>query len=682
MERKPSFQADDSGNKDSGSDKKSSGGFNVVPAPQFNTAERVPTPPPVERRSIPVAPAFEGVISWRDRGDEDLRAQHPDSEVNKPTDTKENDKDEAKDKDKTKSSKQSTVQQPEPQTPQPVVERPRPLDEVISEALPAEQARQDGEENEATDEASIPEGGVFAFPQPPKREYDPIRRSEQAEPAVEPAQHPHQEQAAPIFAPGTLASYPPVAPRQEAAPAQASPEQQTAPNESDAASWQPEATHLPGHVEYAPVSAEATTGEHEAGDDEQTANLTTIPGYAPGVGPTAGVNYNQAPPAATVPGHNPNAIPFIQLGGNQQPPVPGAGGPNQPPINPNIPPMGGGNLPPNQPGYNPNLNPYSPYNPANMGTGPDFNAAPAAPIMPLERPSVPGANRDSRVGPLAALLGLEYLARKRADRKLEKRLNKRSDVQFKQQERQTGDQQIRLQEQQRQFAAEQARQGREMNQMQYRQEAAPAAAPRPFEAAPSGVAPVAERSQPIASPNQQPRFYGQPERSTQQQNPELRPQAGPVQNAERQQPVAAEDIQDQPAIELKPNQRVEHSAWHNIVVDERGHEVAGAIEYGQGFQSERQQEAIRDRATDDGAGDDANAGAVGAGFGSMQQNQFGNPMLPSGMTNPTLPAGRSTHADPQHQLEARNAQASNFTNPWFWIMLLLIIAAFFTAALV
>ncbi|MEK7153630.1 MAG: hypothetical protein AAB834_06780, partial [Patescibacteria group bacterium] len=157
------------------------------------------------------------------------------------------------------------------------------------------------------------------------------------------------------------------------------------------------------------------------------------------------------------------------------------------------------------------------------------------------------------------------------------------------------------------------------------------------------------------------------------------------QRPEAQSPTPAPNPEQSPAeafepYALRPHQHVEHSAWHNIVVDERGREVTGAINYGEGFQRERQQEVLRDRMGDGGV----TGGVAG------QQSQYtagqGSPYpgaLPSGMTTPALPQGSPTHADPQHQLEASKRQAaSNMTNPWFWIMLLLIIAAFFTAALV
>lgn len=663
MERQPYFQSGNSDNKGSGTDKKTSGNFNIAAGPQFRAPEQ--SPPPVERRTIPIAPAFEGVISWRDRVEDDMRSQ-PESELNKSTESKEN-KDETKDKDE---DKKETSAKPKvaPQQPELPVRAPHPISEVIAENNPAETSEDNSDSDEESDDQAIPATGVFAFPQPPQ-EAVPVQRGEQS---LAEDDNAATRPIAPIFAPGTLNTFPAAPGRQESAPAASEadheiPEAEIT-QEIPAQAWRPEQA-------MADVASESAAEADQGQDDDQHIP-TTIPGYAAGVGPQLNQNvvFNQAPTAA--PGTNYNAIPFAPIG-NQLPHAPGGpGGPNQPPQNPNLFPAGaGGNLPPtpNQASYSFNQSPNSPYDPANSLT---YNAAPSVPVMPIERP-LPTNNRDPRVGPVAALLGLEYFARKRADRKLEKRLTKRNDQQFKKQEQQTTDTAIRMQEQQRQFSHEQERQGREMHQMQYRQEASPTPAlPRPFESAPSGV--NAERATApvvVSVANQQPRAAGQAERMPMPPTAEMRQQQ--TQSGEHLQPESM--MGEQPAIELQANQHVEHSAWHNIVVDERGHEVAGAIEYGEGFQRERQQEAIRDRMSDTGQAGSGAAGGVGFG---QQQDQFGNPMLPSGMTNPTLPAGRSTYADPEHRLEATNKQASNFTNPWFWIMLLLIIAAFFTAALV
>jgi hypothetical protein len=368
--------------------------------------------------------------------------------------------------------------------------------------------------------------------------------------------------------------------------------------------------------------------------------------------------------------------------GNTNVPLQGAAvgpNPNMPPASPAQPNPNAANFnqPPVAPGYNYNQAPYNPYNPvyAQYNTAPVSPTPNAAPVMPIERPGLPTANHDPRVAPVAALLGLEYLARKRADRKLEKRVTERTaDQQDNLQEQITADNRI-LQERQRQFAAEQERQAAEVRHMQHSQEynapqpaerPMPGGLPRPFEAAPSG----AERF----APNTVQEARTMPGRPAEQivARPEQRPTPAPT-------PEQANENAD--IYDIHPDQHVEHSSWHNIVVDEHGHEVAGAIRYGEGFQRERQQEIVRDRVADGAAG----GGMIAAG--SPMQDPYGNPMLPgtslpSGMTNPALPQGQPTHADTNHQLRATNKQPSNLTNPWFWIMLALIAAAFFTAATV
>lgn len=345
---------------------------------------------------------------------------------------------------------------------------------------------------------------------------------------------------------------------------------------------------------------------------------------------------------------------------------------------------------PAQPGYHVNHAAFGPYDPNSPGFGysnPNVMATP--PVMPIEHPRLAhNANRDPRVGPLAALLGLEYLARKRAGRKLEKRLGKQSRQQMARHEQTMNANYRRTQEQQRQLAAEQQRQGREMQRMRFGApvEAQPAATIgiRPFESAPSVMANTrseqgSQRSLYHHQETAPAQPFAQPDRSPVSniigggRAPEQYRSAGPSPEQMQENESASQEN-----MAVNPGQHVEHSSWHNIVVDERGHEVVGAIQYGEGFQGERQQEAIRDRF----AAASQNNGTHGSVGYAQQGQQYGNPALPSGMTRPTLPQGPSTHADPQHQLSANNQQPSNLTNPWLWIMLLLIIAAFFTAAFI
>jgi hypothetical protein len=313
--------------------------------------------------------------------------------------------------------------------------------------------------------------------------------------------------------------------------------------------------------------------------------------------------------------------------------------------------------------YNQYIHPATQY-----GGQPNVNAAPSAPVMPIERPTF-NSNYDPRVGQMGAVLGLgllaEHIGRKRGDRKVQKNARSYTDAKVEKQGEAFAADQRRIHEQQRQFANEQQQQMAEMQRLRQNQDRFAATQP---------VAEQYTASQPNVGP-----FYG-PSRT------EGRPQyvnERPAMHSEVQQTVNPEQPSAQAVDQvynLQPKQHVEHSTWHNIVVDEHGHEVTGAINYGEGFKRELQQEMIRDRVADG-----VSAGSSGQG-GQHQGYSSGGSYpgaLPSGMTTPSLPQGQPTHADLQHQLEASNKrQATNLTNPWFWVMLLLVIAVFFTATLI
>ncbi|HEX9153268.1 MAG TPA: hypothetical protein VF809_00425 [Candidatus Saccharimonadales bacterium] len=288
-----------------------------------------------------------------------------------------------------------------------------------------------------------------------------------------------------------------------------------------------------------------------------------------------------------------------------------------------------------------------------------------APAMPIEHPRHT-TNYDPRLAPVAATLGLgllaEHIGRRRGDRRVEKQMSERMDRQAAKQEDIYTSSQRTLQERQHQFAAEQERQAAEMQHMHKAQERLVVPPP-----------PLPEHYKPAATSGEV-TSHGSNERP--RQYVEQRPAQALAQEA-------VPDIQAiEQSVEARPRQHVEHSSWHNIVVDNRGHEVAGAIQYGEGFKQERQPEAMQNSGSGSGSG--SNSG-VTAGSSSVQHQQrhFGGPVypgaLPSGMTTPTLPQGQPTHIDPQHQLQASRAQQSNVSNPWFWVMLALVIAAFFTA---
>ncbi len=648
MERQPYYQPGESGGKDS-KDKKPSGGFNIAQPPAF----RSEAPRPIEPRHVPAAPVIEGVISWREQAEDDRR-NHPDYEAEAAETDKKKGRDDNEGDGKTSTKRQPTQPQP--------VERPatpRPIAEAVAEAIQSKEAVVD----------------QFGLPLPP----EPVE---------------------------SIGVFPPVVERTEQMPTIDDADQEREP--SLPTQYSAEAHPVWGQQSTEPIRArnnETPYTNDEVPPDPAEGQIdptSTTTQSAQAFGTPNSAMFNQQPATASFgPNVNPNAVQFNPAAPNQQPaapnmPIPGLMQ-NQMPvsfaINPNAAPVPaavniGGNQPPIQPGYNANQGPYNAYNPLNpnvTGYGYDNPNTPTMPpVMPIERPHLSGTpNRDPRVGPIAALLGLEYLARRCADRKLEKRINKRSEDQFRRQEQTMVADQRRLQEQQRQFATEQQRQNREVQRMQYANTSEPQPAAtvgfRPFESAPTGAVATSQPvERPMKKPAQRQEFapnspYGQTEHagvSGVGQSPEQRMQQLPT----VEQTTSNSVDNGQEVATVQPGQHVEHSAWHNIVVDERGHEVAGAIRYGEGFQRERQQEAIRDRV--------AGGQAVGGGSNYAQQDQYGNPMLPSGMTNPTLPQGQSMRADPQHQLPATNKQPSNFTNPWFWIMLLLIIAAFFTAALV
>lgn len=384
--------------------------------------------------------------------------------------------------------------------------------------------------------------------------------------------------------------------------------------------------------------------ESSTADDESTIPMPTPPtnpvhSYNTVSTPTNATYYNQL-------GNTPS--PTITTGGNTPPPM-GPPPTNTFGANPNMfPPV-------------PNPNNYNLYPPSggNQMTSP--NIAPPAPSS-----QVIEQRRKGNPWPYVAVLA-ERFARRRADKKLEGRLGDRIDGQAKTQESMQATQRS-MQRQQEQMATFQTRQ--EADARRNRTAEAWGAAATVTAASHAGES---VRASLVSG----------------QQQAELRPMA-PIQNTAEQQLLESAE-----PIELAPHQRVEHSSWHNIVVNERGQEVSGAINYGEGFKRERQQEIIPDRiaagAVPGGAG---GSGAAGAG-GVNSYGQAGSPYgygqdgmhqgaLPSGMTTPGLPQGQPTHVDPQHQLPQHTAKRTNtvMPGPVFWVMALLIVLAFFAAALI
>lgn len=384
---------------------------------------------------------------------------------------------------------------------------------------------------------------------------------------------------------------------------------------------------------------------------------------------------------------NPNAIPQPAASHNTNPYA--FANPNLSPANANVPVVpqqsahgGGFNQSPAQPGYN-QMPPYGPNNPIFPGYGgynvpqqPNPNVVPtpnAVPAMPIERPIITH-NRDPRVPVVATLLGFDYIGRKLNERKARHRMDHMEADQSRLQDSIATDNRL-LQERQRQFATEQRHQADELQRMRTAQEYAPAVPqaaefqPQPFNTAPSGSE----------------RFQTTPPVRSQERPQPMRPEMSAAVPGHK--PEASPAEMPDMNVDDRPDQRVEHSAWHNIVVDEHGHEVAGAMRYGEGFQRERQQEIISGRIASSSSASGGGGAAGGNSMitaGSPMQDQYGNPLhsgvLPSGTTNQALPQG--SHTDANHQLPSAHKQSSNLTNPWFWIMLALIVAAFFTAAFI
>lgn len=404
---------------------------------------------------------------------------------------------------------------------------------------------------------------------------------------------------------------------------------------------------------------------------------TAFPPFAPQKG---GPNANPGQPNTT-PNTSPNTVP--SNAGNpsnaspnspntaNQPPTPPFQG-NQPPQPPTGPPT-----PPNFNGYpmpgQPNPNVPLPYNPNYPAPGlPAYNQAPSASYNTAPQPPQymgprKGIDTLARLGVVGNFIG---------NHRTRKRLGK----QMAQNQRQTNANFADIQAQQLRFDQSQRRQDRDLREIQQRTAGQPAA--NQYRSPQAPAAPETSYAMPAA--NQElsaPAYAGFAPQAARPDVPgqatvgaaEQRFAANPARPEEAQPNVSPE----QP-VTLQPNQHVEQSAWHNIVVNERGQEVPGAITYGEGFQRERQQEIIPDH--------------VGGGLGiSSHQQQYGAPgtaqggahpgALPSGMTAPTLPQGNPALVDAQHQLPARTKN-SGVPGLAFWIMLAIIIAAFFAAAFI
>lgn len=340
---------------------------------------------------------------------------------------------------------------------------------------------------------------------------------------------------------------------------------------------------------------------------------------------------------------------------------------NQPPLPPIKPPTetGGFAAFPEEPGYNPQV--YRPY--GHPGAGAAEYQPPTAQTVEY----VPQAERrDSWKMPTLLMLGAvlyeghrrrlgdrrEASARAEADQELEKRFsaiaNRRHEYVLRAQATTT--------EHIRELHTEQHHQVHEQQRLRDIQERF-GAQPLMYGSERVQSVPTFAAERPVSAPEQH-------------RMPEATPEGRPV--AE----LTAEEALQQ-AQEQQERTRTVKSTWYETKVNAvTGQEVEGVI-HGKGYHEERQQEIMRDRTGD------ATTDPVAASMGSYAVQaqgmpQYGTvPSLPSGMTSPALPPGIPTHVDAQHQLKAGDGtMRSNVTNPWFWLMLGLILAAFFTAALI
>jgi hypothetical protein len=183
--------------------------------------------------------------------------------------------------------------------------------------------------------------------------------------------------------------------------------------------------------------------------------------------------------------------------------------------------------------------------------------------------------------------------------------------------------------------------------------------------------------------------------------------------AEQAVRTAAEQAQEAvaKAYELQQGEHVEHATGggHNIIVDKHGHAVEGAITYGQEFRAQQRQEQMR---TDLFAGaDTARQNATAAQPGGIQgasvpgqpgvPGQYGQPGQPTSHSdyssgiitglgsgqvpaNHNLPTGQMPPSARQHLLPSKhdNPVVATLSSPWLWAAGMVLVIAFFIAALV
>lgn len=345
------------------------------------------------------------------------------------------------------------------------------------------------------------------------------------------------------------------------------------------------------------------------------------------------------------------------------PAAPGSGG--QPPM----PPI---NRPPESADFNNYAVPNMP-----VGNGYNYNQYDRASASPAPRQEVqPQYDNNRAVDGFARLMGVGNFI---GNRRTRNRLGK----QIEQNQRETTANFADVQAQQLRMGEQQRQQAKALEQLRQTAPSAertplPVAPFSPVEQAPTSAARTEYVPTPTYASQANPNMG--PTRLTESRP---MPPLPPIERPNEAKPAAAELTEQQMNTEEQAAQAAEsrtvRSSWHEAVVDKHGKIIEGAKEYGQGFRQSRR-EVIRDRASDA-------ASIATTAMAGIQQQQGNAPIvqypgtLPSGMTSPTLPQGMPTHADPQHQLPPASKQ-SGAPGPIFWVMLAVIVAAFFAAALI
>lgn len=135
--------------------------------------------------------------------------------------------------------------------------------------------------------------------------------------------------------------------------------------------------------------------------------------------------------------------------------------------------------------------------------------------------------------------------------------------------------------------------------------------------------------------------------------------------------------------ELQPTQHVEQSAWHNIVVDEHGREVQGAITYGEAFIRERQKEQAPVQFGQGGDQGGASGGGADQGLPIVTSNLGPLNAPRTGDDSTGLPLGHPSRPDSQLRLSKPvSPWQATLANPWVWLMAGILVVVFFIVAFI